>query len=127
MRDEFGIEPDSFLFFKRYPFCAETANAFPDFSSKSLTERNYSPKNISVFFNRIFSLFLKKTGKTDSMHVRKNGNSGGLLSSNSYPHRLQNHMVDKPDIKSLFRDLAACIPHLFAEIGIPIKEQHFLR
>ena len=45
----------------------------------------------------------------------------------SDPHRSQDDLIDKPDIKSLFRDFAACIPHLLADVGIMVKKQHFLR
>lgn len=39
---------------------------------------------------------------------------------------MQYDLIDKPDIESLFRNFATCIPHLFANIWIMKKEQHFL-
>ena len=45
----------------------------------------------------------------------------------SDPHRPQDDLIDQPDVKSLFRDPAAFIPHLRADIGILIKKQHYLR
>ena len=40
---------------------------------------------------------------------------------------MQNDPIDESDIESLFCNPAASIPHLFANTGIPVKEQHFLR
>ena len=37
-------------------------------------------------------------------------------SFNIYLHRMEYDLIDEPNIKSLFRNFAACIPHLFTEI-----------